>query len=258
MDTTLPLPFLPSIDLNGSPDSSEGLTRAQLSDLGIAHFAAKSENIDSVLQFLQKHVIVEAYVDVRAVKATNDIISILDAGARKVFVTPGQQSALSAYADRLIPAYSANEAPLSGSYPNGVLLEIDQTKTSLAQLAASKTSPIFLTTSSKNLETIVTLARQFEAVPILPSTSLTIDKASEGQVSVSGLIAGGWTSDRADKLVPTVVTDERGIALGLVYSSQESLVESLKTGAGVYKAASVGFGTRVQRLGTHKSLFEFL
>ena len=41
-------------------------------------------------------------------------------------------------------------------------------------------------------------------------------------------------------LWPTVVTDELGVALGLVWSDQESLREALKTGQGVYHSRSRG------------------
>jgi phosphoribosyl-AMP cyclohydrolase / phosphoribosyl-ATP pyrophosphohydrolase len=47
-------------------------------------------------------------------------------------------------------------------------------------------------------------------------------------------------SDRPDGLWPTVVADERGAALGLVYSNLESLREALRTGAGVYHSRSRG------------------
>lgn len=41
-------------------------------------------------------------------------------------------------------------------------------------------------------------------------------------------------SDRQDGLWPTVVCDERGVALGLVYSSKESLMTALKERVGAY------------------------
>jgi phosphoribosyl-ATP pyrophosphohydrolase/phosphoribosyl-AMP cyclohydrolase/histidinol dehydrogenase len=63
---------------------------------------------------------------------------------------------------------------------------------------------------------------------------------SQGKLSVAEIIAASWISDRADKLIPTVVTDEREISLGLVYSSQESLAESFKTGTGVYQSRKRG------------------
>ncbi len=58
------------------------------------------------------------------------------------------------------------------------------------------------------------------------------------------LLAEGFTAplktDRPDGLYPTVVTDERGITLGLVYSSDESIAEALRTKRGVYHSRSRG------------------
>lgn len=45
-------------------------------------------------------------------------------------------------------------------------------------------------------------------------------------------------TDRGDGLWPTVVCDERGAALGLVYSSVESVLAALETGTGVYFSRS--------------------
>jgi len=45
-------------------------------------------------------------------------------------------------------------------------------------------------------------------------------------------------SDRADGLIATVVCDERGIALGLVYSSEVSVMASVASGRGVYWSRS--------------------
>jgi phosphoribosyl-ATP pyrophosphohydrolase/phosphoribosyl-AMP cyclohydrolase/histidinol dehydrogenase len=47
-------------------------------------------------------------------------------------------------------------------------------------------------------------------------------------------------TDRADGLYTTVVVDECEAALGLVYSSKESVVESMKCGRGVYYSRSRG------------------
>ena len=89
METTLPLPFLPSVDLGKGPfESKEGLSRSQLSYLGSVYFSATTSTVDSLLQFLQRHVSIEAYVDVTLVESVDDVVSILDAGTRKVFVNP--------------------------------------------------------------------------------------------------------------------------------------------------------------------------
>ena len=45
-------------------------------------------------------------------------------------------------------------------------------------------------------------------------------------------------TDRPDGLYSTVVTDENGVALGLVYSSQESIKVAISSGRGVYYSRS--------------------
>lgn len=61
-----------------------------------------------------------------------------------------------------------------------------------------------------------------------------------GAFSLAEGFAAPLKSDRPDGLYPTVVTDERGITLGLVYSSDESIAEALRTNRGVYHSRSRG------------------
>ena len=241
MDTTLPLPFLPSVDLGGGATGSENsLTRKQLSYLGCVHFAATSQNVDTLLQFLQRHTSIEAYVDVTAIEYAEDVITILDAGARKVFVKSAQLEALSKFEERVVPVLESQHTPSTTKYPNGVYLVCGTSKETFVKLKDAKVSPIFLASSSETLESSVKLATENSAIPIIPATSLTIGTPSNSLFSVDALIGESWTSDREDKLIPTVVTDERGIALGLVYSSRESVAESIKTGTGVYQSRKRG------------------
>ena len=62
-----------------------------------------------------------------------------------------------------------------------------------------------------------------------------VDAEHVGRAIVSCL-----RTDRADGLYATVVVDECEAALGLVYSSKESVVESMKCGRGVYYSRSRG------------------
>lgn len=55
-----------------------------------------------------------------------------------------------------------------------------------------------------------------------------------GRLSLADAFSAPLTSDRPDGLWPTVVVDERGIALGLCWSNAESLATAIDTGAGVY------------------------
>eukprot|EP01135_Chromosphaera_perkinsii_P012420 Nk52_evm31s2657 gene=Nk52_evmTU31s2657 len=62
----------------------------------------------------------------------------------------------------------------------------------------------------------------------------------EGSLDLGHAIAYSLVSDRPDGLFSTVVTDEQGVALGLVYSSTDSIVESIKTMKGVYNSRKRG------------------
>ncbi|CAG8949058.1 hypothetical protein HYFRA_00002187 [Hymenoscyphus fraxineus] len=250
METALPIPFLPLVDLEkGAAEPEKGLSRIQLSYLGCVYFTATESNFETLLQFLQRHTSVEAYVNVTKITSNEDVITALDAGARKVFATPSQGESLKSYGDRIIPVVSNDDDIASvASSQNGVLLDTGENLSTglklLEKITAGKISPVFLTHSSKmdhiNLQPFLQLAAGSSSIPILPTTCLTFEEHSDGFVSVPGLIAELWSSDRPDKLMPTVVTDESGVALGLVYSSKESLVESLKTGTGVYQSRKRG------------------
>ncbi|MFP4072589.1 MAG: HisA/HisF-related TIM barrel protein, partial [Actinomycetota bacterium] len=61
-----------------------------------------------------------------------------------------------------------------------------------------------------------------------------------GRLGLAEAFAAPLTSDRDDGLWPTVVTDEHGTALGLVYSSAESLKQAIETRRGVYQSRSRG------------------
>ncbi|CAG8981374.1 hypothetical protein HYALB_00013776 [Hymenoscyphus albidus] len=250
METTLPIPFLPLVDLEkGAAEPEKGLTRIQLSYLGCVYFTASESNFETLLQFLQRHTSVEAYVNVAKISSIEDVITALDAGARKVFATPSQWESLKSYGDRIIPVVSNDDEIASvTSSQDGVLLDTGESLSTgrklLEKITAGKTSPVFLTHSSKmdhiDLQPFLQMAAGSSSIPILPTTCLAFGEHSDGFVSVPGLIAELWFSDRPDKLMPTVVTDESGVALGLVYSSEESLAESLKTGTGVYQSRKRG------------------
>ncbi|KAF9356266.1 trifunctional histidinol dehydrogenase [Mortierella sp. AD094] len=74
---------------------------------------------------------------------------------------------------------------------------------------------------------------------LLSSDILSTDH-QEGKLNVGEAFMATVVSDRADGLFPTVVVDEQGISLGLVYSSLESVVESFRTRQGVYFSRSRG------------------
>ncbi len=238
MDTIDPLPLVPSVDITLGPPFQSGITRDQSSLLGCIFFTINDGKVQRLLGFLKQHVEKRGYVNVTAVTSLDSIESILDAGAHTVFVTRSQLDGLKAYGKRVALIVSDTDKDFAQIPAGGILIEcgedLEISKAALKLCKESKASSIFLsTTSMDNMQAIVDLARENSAVVIIPAAHLTMEnKSTKDFLSVPAVIAASWTSDRSDHLIPTVVTDERGIALGLVYSSLESFSESLKTGAG--------------------------
>jgi phosphoribosyl-ATP pyrophosphohydrolase/phosphoribosyl-AMP cyclohydrolase len=61
-----------------------------------------------------------------------------------------------------------------------------------------------------------------------------------GRLSLGDAVAAPYTSDRPDGLIPTVVCDESGVALGLAWSSRESLAQAVNERRGVYESRKRG------------------
>ena len=80
-----------------------------------------------------------------------------------------------------------------------------------------------------------------------------------GRMNIADALAAMLTSDRPDGLWPTVVVDELGTALGLVYSSSESLGRALEERRGIYHSRSRGIWVKgetsgaTQKLARHRS-----
>lgn len=76
------------------------------------------------------------------------------------------------------------------------------------------------------------------AVTAEAQAAATDTAALAPRLDVGACLAACARSDRPDGLFTTVVADECGKALGLVYSSTESIAESLRCGRGVYYSRS--------------------
>ena len=85
-----------------------------------------------------------------------------------------------------------------------------------------------------------------DVVPLISSTSLTPE-------SIAKLFISNLTSDRPDGLYPTIVSTPSSSpspALGLVYSSGESITESIITGKGVYQSRKHGLWRKGETSGS--------
>jgi len=75
-------------------------------------------------------------------------------------------------------------------------------------------------------------------------------------MSLAEAICAPLTSDRADGLWPTIVCDERGVALGLAYSSLESVKKAVELQAGVYQSRKRGLWIKGATSGDTQTLLE--
>jgi phosphoribosyl-AMP cyclohydrolase / phosphoribosyl-ATP pyrophosphohydrolase len=75
-----------------------------------------------------------------------------------------------------------------------------------------------------------------------------------GKLGLAEALAAPLKSDRPDGLWPTVVVDERGVALGMCYSDMESLGAALERGRGVYHSRSQGLWVKGATSGATQEL----
>ncbi|KFA65513.1 hypothetical protein S40285_03225 [Stachybotrys chlorohalonatus IBT 40285] len=245
METTLPVPFLISVQSPASQGEIDGLSRDEVSILGAALFEASSQNVDELSSFLGRpNSQLYSYLDATAIESSDDVVALLDRGTRWVFVAPEKLSEYAEFGSRVLPAVTKPD--LSAASQHGLLIkDLDPKTTDLSKLAeeakAKKIQNLFLKPASGvDLEQFISIAQKSNAIPVLPSSALTTDKADGTKILLSKVMGAYWKSDRPDDLIPTVVTDESGIALGLAYSSVDSVLEAVRRKAGVYQSRKRG------------------
>jgi phosphoribosyl-AMP cyclohydrolase len=246
------LPFLAAVDI--SKQSSAGLSAEDLSRLGHVYVTATPENLDGTLSYIHANFHrFSLSVNATALLDLADTASLLDAGAARVFVSNTQLKGLHGTVDdsRLVLVLDAGlenkEKTVDiiadtsvGVYAPGIL-DIDFVTGWLKEYGSSNRPPVFVSFGiALTLENVVAVGK-LAATTIIPCEFLTTDpEKNPDLLPVTDVLVAGITSDRVDKLIPTVVVDEQGVALGLVYSSCESIKESLRTGTGVYQSRKRG------------------
>ena len=75
-----------------------------------------------------------------------------------------------------------------------------------------------------------------------------------GSISLADAITAPLVSDRADGLWPTVVVDQAGVALGLAWSSNESIRQAVEARRGIYHSRSRGLWVKGETSGAIQEL----
>lgn len=183
-----------------------------------------------------------------------DVAAVLDGGATRAVISEAASGEFggSVPKDRLIVRSAGGDASslgaegYAGIYLSGA--------TPPAKMPEGM--EVLYEVSSLSPEDIITLARSTPHItPVVPSTLLTTSSTTSSHVSIADLLAARLVSDRPDGLFPTVVvsaTNHR--SLGLVYSSLESVAETIRTGRGVYQSRKHGLWRKGETSGATQEI----
>lgn len=239
------LPLLVSADpANLSSPSPAGLTLKQVSFFG--RVLIKSTSIEQSLSFIKANFsLLDIYVDVTAITSVSDIVDLLNEGTTKALVTISQLIHISE--KQTIPPWRLIVVLLSTDDATSLKTWIAETKEARNAISVLNetispidTKELGLSEGSETFrrcQTVAELPDKEANCPIIPSTVLSLDKEDGFPIK---LLTANAVADSGNGLYATIVTNEREISLGLVWSSETSLLESLRTGTGVYQSRKRG------------------
>ena len=254
--------FLISLDLEAlNRHNDGGLEFKTVCFLNRVYFSVSPTTLDKAALLLHDHFSqCVCYINVTSLRNLEDVIMLLDKGASKIIITAEQHQ-------RLDAEYGIAE-------PGRIIISIDHAKTSESNHLAtfketiqftshsvhgfhlqnflpnsspthgddvarlfSPQAPIYISLTTYTIDSYRIASRDPRNVQIIPAQAVTTDSVQNPSlIPVEILIADAIKTDRPDGLYPTVVVNEHGVCLGLVYSSLKSIVASLNTGRGVYKS----------------------
>jgi phosphoribosyl-ATP pyrophosphohydrolase/phosphoribosyl-AMP cyclohydrolase/histidinol dehydrogenase len=179
-----------------------------------------------------------------------EIASWLDEGVEKVIVPLVSVKELIGVipAERLILLLDvANVSAFSENVRNGVSGVLLKTPSidldfisSISKFFAGSTIHVLSTSTVLSTPANIRELRSIGATLIIPESQLTLAPTSTSQLNIGDAFLAPIVTDRLDGLFPTVVTSETGHSLGLVYSSTQSVKESIITGKGIYRSRKHG------------------
>lgn len=242
---------------------SQGIDWETLAIFGRVVFNVSPTNYVAATSFIQNHFgHVRLYCDVTALNSIQDVISLLDNGVAKVFVSRSQlheivEKGAFADPDRLIICMETTQLQQDGmsvnhgsqeifmiagqSIESGKIIGVDPNSLSSTKArgeALKGFSTLYVSLVKNTLDEYQHVVHS-GFTPLVSAHRLTAEPAKNSSLTpVHQLITGILRSDRPDGLYPTVVTDEDGVCLGLVYSNEQSIETALRLRRGVYYSRS--------------------
>ncbi|KAA8651627.1 hypothetical protein EYZ11_004880 [Aspergillus tanneri] len=257
-------PFLVSLDPS-SPAS--GLSLNQIAYFG--RVLVKASTLTQAEQFLRTYFrLLDVYVDATSIASPGDLVDVLNAGAVKIFISLDQLTALSheqSVPSSRIVVYTSSDSQVD-AFRSWVGDNAERKEAGLCTDSAAikaladklgvdlEAQNIYRTYSGPVTEDTLKETLTQGAVSVVSSQALTLDRSeADGKIAAASLIAARAVAD-GNGLYATTVTDERGACLGLVWSSDESIFEALRTGTGVYQSRKRGLWYKGQSSGDVQEL----
>ena len=275
--------FLVSIDIKNLPSEDNGLALKTVSYLHRVHITATPETQQDAVAFIRENFNhYSIYCDCTVLDSLDDILSLLNNGGAKVFVTFWQMKAIvendllvDQYLDRLVISFDhlitggepeetarsilSKVTAFSPDIPIAIQLQGVRDWKLLETMSRISNYPRRYVTLAHNIHHDYIRAAKDGHVAIVPASELTTDpKKHPNLVPIHFLITSAISSDRPDGLFPTVVNDENGITLGLVYSNEKSIEVALQTGRGVYHSRRHGLWFKGQESGHSQELINIV
>src|SRR5271155_1268515 len=259
------LPLLPVVtDFNDLNSQSGSLTKNGFTAIGQVMFQGHVNELSAVLDRVSSlSTKLDIVVDIEGL-SVDQSVQLLDSGAAKIVVTKSQLPELiDIPPERLIVRMTEDQVATPAGIEDiassiaGIILDSSFTRSidpeSLKSIVNSLRKSylptggertVYLqysaTTPQPPIAELKSLAL-LSIEPIIMADHLTSSPKDHSEhLSVAQIALLGAKTDRPDGLYSTVVVDERGHALGLVYSSVESIAETIKTGTGVYQSRQRG------------------
>lgn len=261
-------PFLLSIDPKEASRGENGLSLQQISYFGRA--LVKTSTATQACEFLKQNFpLLDVYVDATGIEPVGDVVDILNAGAAVAFVSLAQLKTLSQEenlpSSRLVvslssesqidelKAWISEDAERKDVGVHTASLEADVV---IKRLGIDPSLQSVYRSFGQGSATLDALEKNREqgAISVVSSAAVTLEKNTDGKLSAAQLLTSGAVSEKGTGLYATSVTDERGVSLGLVWSSDESVSEALRTGTGVYQSRKRGLWYKGQSSGDTQEL----
>ena len=207
------------------------------------------------------------FVDADSSLSTDDVISLLDQGAEKVILPLALAKELIGLVpeERLLLLLDvANVSAVSDRIRSGVSgvliktpsVDVDFISSFSRFFAGSSVHVLPAANSEPPSRSTIRALQGANTTLVIPTSLLTLSPTDSKQINVADAFLAHITSDRPDGLFPTVVSShpDGGRTLGLVYSSYESVKESIITGKGVYQSRKHGLWRKGETSGATQDI----